>query len=108
MYIRGGYNVYPVEVENCLGQHPGVDRVAVVGTAGTRPSARSAWRSSSPPTAPSPTLDELRGWCRARMADYKAPDCLVLVDELPLTPMSKVDKRALAPLAEQAEEAWER
>ena len=39
---------------------------------------------------------------------YKAPDCLVLVDELPLTAMSKIDKRALAPAAAEAEKAWER
>jgi acyl-CoA synthetase (AMP-forming)/AMP-acid ligase II len=40
--------------------------------------------------------DELRSWCRSRLADYKAPDRVVVVDELPLTSMLKVDKRALA------------
>ena len=55
-----------------------------------------------------PTLDELRAWCKANLADYKAPDCLVLVDDLPLTAMSKIDKRALAPAAAEAEQAWER
>ena len=42
-----------------------------------------------------PSLDELRAWTRQAIADYKAPDVLELVDELPLTPMGKVDKRAL-------------
>ncbi len=47
------------------------------------------------------TIDELRAWCRAHVADYKAPDRLVIVDDLPTTPMLKIDKRALA---EQAAE----
>ena len=41
------------------------------------------------------TLEELRAWTRQAIADYKAPDVLELVPELPLTPMGKVDKRAL-------------
>ena len=39
-----------------------------------------------------PTLADLRAWVRERLADYKAPDRLVLVDELPLTAMMKIDK----------------
>ena len=46
--------------------------------------------------------------CIESMASYKAPDALVLIDELPLTAMSKVDKRALAPAAAAAEREWER
>jgi non-ribosomal peptide synthetase component E (peptide arylation enzyme) len=42
-----------------------------------------------------PSLDELRAWTRQSIADYKAPDVLELVPELPLTAMGKVDKRAL-------------
>ena len=49
-----------------------------------------------------PTLDELRAWCRDRLADYKAPDRLVIVDALPLTSMMKVDKAALAARAGRA------
>jgi acyl-CoA synthetase (AMP-forming)/AMP-acid ligase II len=59
------------------------------------------------PAAP-PTLDQLRAWCTDSMASYKAPDALVLIDELPLTAMSKIDKRALAPAAAAAEKEWER
>ena len=73
MYIRGGYNVYPTEVETVLSEHPAVARAAVIGT-------------------PDPVLGEigvaflvlndgsevdveaLRTWCRERLADYKAPD----------------------------------
>jgi len=42
-----------------------------------------------------PGLDELRGWCREHLADYKAPDRLQLVGSLPLTAMGKVDVREL-------------
>ena len=50
------------------------------------------------PTDPAgpPDLEALRSWCRERIADYKAPDRLVLVESLPVTSMLKVDKRALA------------
>jgi acyl-CoA synthetase (AMP-forming)/AMP-acid ligase II len=93
MYIRGGYNVYPAEVEAALGEHPAVDRVAVVGVPdevlGTIGVAAVV------PAGAAPSLDELRAWCRERLADYKAPDRLIVVDDLPLTAMSKVDKRAL-------------
>lgn len=108
MYIRGGYNVYPIEVENHLGLHPNVDRVAVVGTAApVLGEIGVAFVVPADPAAP-PTLDELREWATARLASYKAPDAVVLLDELPLTAMSKIDKRALAPAAALAEKEWER
>lgn len=108
MYIRGGYNVYPIEVENLLGQHPGVDRVAVVGTsAPVLGEIGVAFVVPSDPAAP-PTLEELREWSQSQLASYKAPDALVLLDELPLTAMSKIDKRALAPAAQRVEKEWER
>jgi acyl-CoA synthetase (AMP-forming)/AMP-acid ligase II len=47
----------------------------------------------------SPVLEELRAACRTALADYKAPDRLVLVDALPLTSVGKVDKRVLAEYA---------
>lgn len=108
MYIRGGYNVYPIEVENLLGQHPEVERVAVLGAeAPVLGEIGVAFVVPADPTDP-PTLDQLRSWCIAELAPYKAPDALVLLDELPLTAMSKIDKRALAPRAAVAEKEWER
>jgi acyl-CoA synthetase (AMP-forming)/AMP-acid ligase II len=95
MYIRGGYNVYPTEVEAVLGDHPSVDRVAVMGV--PDPVLGQIGVAFVVPVqgAAPPTLDELRALTRTRLADYKAPDRLVLLDDLPLTAMSKVDKRAL-------------
>ncbi|MDQ1395373.1 MAG: hypothetical protein QOG64_632, partial [Acidimicrobiaceae bacterium] len=100
MYIRGGYNVYPSEVEAVLADHPAVARVAIVGTPnsvlGQEGTAFVVAGAAGPPT-----LEDLRAWCRARLADYKAPDRLVVVDALPLTAMLKVDKRALASMVAQ-------
>lgn len=95
MYIRGGYNVYPLEVEHVLGEHPGVADASVIGVdAPVIGQIGVAFVRPADPGRP-PTREELVDWCTARLADYKAPDRVVVVDELPLTAMLKVDKRAL-------------
>jgi acyl-CoA synthetase (AMP-forming)/AMP-acid ligase II len=98
MYIRGGYNVYPAEVEAALAEHPSVARVAVVGVPDPVLGEVGVAFVVAVGDAAEPTLDGLRAWCRDRLADYKAPDRLELVDDLPLTSMLKVDKGALAAL----------
>jgi acyl-CoA synthetase (AMP-forming)/AMP-acid ligase II len=105
MYIRGGYNVYPLEVENVLAEHPGVDRVAVIGaSAPVLGEIGVAFVVPARAAAP-PTIDELRAWCRARLAYYKAPDRMVLLDALPQTAMMKVDKVALQEMQRAFEES---
>ena len=95
MYIRGGFNVHPLEVERVLADHPKVGRVAIVGTpAPTIGEIGVAFVEPADPADP-PTLDELRAFVRERLADYKAPDRLEIVAELPMTSMLKIDKRAL-------------
>ena len=99
MYIRGGYNVYPAEVEAVIGAFPGVRQVAVVGAADrVLGEVGVAFVCASGPV----DHGELVGWCRSRLADYKAPDVVVEVPELPLTAMAKIDKLALAGPAAQA------
>ncbi len=98
LYIRGGYNVYPAEVEAVLGGHPGVAQVAVVG--GPDPVLGEIGVAFVVPSGEVPADEEgllagLRELARASLADYKAPDRVVVVDHLPLTPMLKVDKRTL-------------
>lgn len=95
MYIRGGYNVYPVEVESVLSRHPKVAEVAVFGmedpVLGERGFAVVVPRHGTDP----PTLDELRRFCCEHLADYKAPDFVEILAELPLNSMYKVDKKRL-------------
>jgi acyl-CoA synthetase (AMP-forming)/AMP-acid ligase II len=94
MYIRGGYNVHPAQVENVLAEHPGVARAAVVGMPdAVLGQVGAAWVVCAP--GASPTAGELRAWVLARLADYKVPDRVTFVDDLPLTSMLKTDKRKL-------------
>jgi acyl-CoA synthetase (AMP-forming)/AMP-acid ligase II len=98
MYIRGGYNVYPAEVERLVSAHPTVAQVAVVGIP-DRVLGEIGVAFVVPAAGATPALDELRAHVRDTLADYKAPDRLVVLPELPLTAMGKVDKGALAAAA---------
>jgi acyl-CoA synthetase (AMP-forming)/AMP-acid ligase II len=95
MYIRGGYNVYPMEVEAVLAEHPGVAAVAVV----PRPDAVMGEVGVAVvvprPARAQPELDELRAFASGRLAPHKLPEELRVVDALPLTAMEKLDRRAL-------------
>jgi acyl-CoA synthetase (AMP-forming)/AMP-acid ligase II len=98
LYIRGGYNVYPFEVENVLSEHPAVGKVAVVGIpAEVIGEIGVAFVVPADPADP-PSLEALRAWTRDRLADYKAPDRVEILAELPLTPMLKTDRNALRAL----------
>jgi acyl-CoA synthetase (AMP-forming)/AMP-acid ligase II len=101
MYIRGGYNVYPAEVEAVLALHPAVASVSVVGAPAPRIGEIGvAFVVPAAGQAP-PGLEELRELARSELADYKAPDRLEIVDRLPANAMLKVDKNALRELAGQ-------
>ncbi len=102
MYIRGGYNVYPTEVAHLMTEHPAVDQAAVVGV--PAPVIGEIGVAFVVPVEPAdpPTLDELRAWVGDRLADYKMPDRLVVVDTLPLTTAMKLDTAELRRLAEAA------
>ena len=95
MIIRGGYSVYPREIEEVLHQHPDVREVAVIGIPhddlGEEVGAAAALR---PGADVSP--DELRDFARQRVAAYKYPRHVWLVDELPKGPTGKILKRAVA------------
>jgi acyl-CoA synthetase (AMP-forming)/AMP-acid ligase II len=95
MYVRGGYNVYPVEIEAVLSTHPEVGAVAVVGRADDVMGEIGVAVVVPRDDMPAPTLDELRTFAAPHVAAYKLPEALHIVDALPLTAMEKVDRRAL-------------
>ncbi len=101
-YIRGGYNVYPAEVEETLSSHPSVARAAVVGVPDDV--LGEVGVAVVVAAGEQPDLASLRAHCARELSDYKAPDALVVVDELPLTPMMKVDPARLAALAARGAE----
>jgi acyl-CoA synthetase (AMP-forming)/AMP-acid ligase II len=95
MYIRGGYNVHPAEVEAVLSNHPGVADVAVV--ARPDPVMGELGVAVVVPVDPDrpPTLAELRDVGGSQLAGFKLPDDLVVLDHLPLTSMQKIDRETL-------------
>jgi acyl-CoA synthetase (AMP-forming)/AMP-acid ligase II len=96
MYVRGGYNVYPVEVEGVLSTHPDIAAVAIVprpdNVMGEIGVAAVVARDANQP----PSLQSLREFAGPELAAYKLPEAIVVVDALPLTAGEKVDRRALA------------
>src|SRR5271168_4870639 len=98
MYIRGGYNVHPGEVERALAGHVGVKQAAVVGRSVPVIGEIGVACVVPADVAAPPTLAELRAHVAGELADYKAPDELLIVDELPLTAMLKPDRIALREL----------
>jgi len=95
MYIRGGYNVHPQEVEAVLVEHPDVAAVAVAprrdAVMGEIGVAVVVLREAVEP----PSLDDLRAFAGERVAGYKLPEALCVVDALPITSMDKLDRAAL-------------
>ncbi len=93
--IRGGQKVSAAEVEEHLLAHPAVDRVAVVGVPDSYQGELTC--AFVRPAGEPPTLRELRAALHGRgLADYKLPDLLEIVADLPLTGLGKVDKTLLA------------
>ena len=96
MYIRGGENVYPPEVEEVIQQHPKVLFNAVIGIHDpVMGEVGRAYIVAMPGVEPPPTEDEIKEWCTERLAKYKVPSEIVFRDALPLTPLGKVMKKVL-------------
>jgi len=94
MIVSGGENVYPVEVEEALAQHPDVADVAVIGVPDDR-WGETVMALVIPRDGAAPAADELVAFARERLAGYKLPRVVSFVDELPRTPSGKVLKREL-------------
>jgi fatty-acyl-CoA synthase len=95
MYVSGGENVYPAEVERALCEHPGVLMCAVVGVQDERWGEVGRAFVVRSPTAGATGEAELLEFLRARLAGYKVPASVRFVAELPMSPQGKVLKRAL-------------
>jgi len=94
MIITGGYNVYPREVEEALLTHPAVTGAAVVGAPDdTWVEAVIAFVTLRPRASASE--EELRQAVRSRLAGYKVPKTVHVIDAIPLSPVGKVLRRAL-------------
>ncbi|HET7721322.1 MAG TPA: AMP-binding protein, partial [Acidimicrobiales bacterium] len=94
MVISGGVNIYPAEVERVLAEHPGVGDVAVFGVPCREMGERlMALVQPSPEAVLSEA--ELAEFCRARLAAYKCPKVIEIVDDVGRSAMGKVNKREL-------------
>jgi fatty-acyl-CoA synthase len=98
MIIRGGENIYPREIEEFLHTHSGIADVQVVGVPDERYGEEiMAWIIARDGA----TVDEedLRAFCRGRIARYKIPRYVATCDEFPMTVTGKVQKHKLRDLA---------
>jgi acyl-CoA synthetase (AMP-forming)/AMP-acid ligase II len=93
MYIRGGENVYPCEVEEVIVRHPQVMLAAVIGIQHDVYGEVGRAYVMSPGGAVTP--EEIKDWVAQHLADYKVPEEVVIRDMLPLTPVGKVQKKIL-------------
>jgi acyl-CoA synthetase (AMP-forming)/AMP-acid ligase II len=92
MFIVGGFNAYPAEIENALLRHPAIRQAAVIGIPDHRlGEVGMAFVVTSEPV----TADDIIVWSRDQMANYKVPRVVEVVDELPLNATGKVVKDAL-------------
>ncbi|HEY5854340.1 MAG TPA: FadD3 family acyl-CoA ligase [Aldersonia sp.] len=97
MFIVGGFNAYPAEIEGFLLEHPAVEQVAVIGVPDDRLGqvGKAFVVPAGEITAGEITADELLAWSRKRMAGFKAPRSVVFLDALPLGATGKVVKDRL-------------
>lgn len=95
MIVRGGYNVYPREVEDALMQHPAVTNVAVIGVPDAFYGEEVCAVVVRASAAQGVSAEEIVTWSKGRLAKYKYPRRVEFVDKLPLGPSGKVLKREL-------------
>jgi acyl-CoA synthetase (AMP-forming)/AMP-acid ligase II len=94
MFIVGGFNAYPAEIEQALGAHPHIAQAAVIGIPDER-LGEVGMAFVVPTGGATIDPDAVIAWARERMANYKAPRRVEVIEALPLVPAGKVDKNAL-------------
>jgi long-chain acyl-CoA synthetase len=91
LIIRGGFNIHPTDLETAIRACPGVADVCVVGI-----SDRTLGERVVAAVVGTCTAEDVQRHCRAKVAGPKRPDVVVMMERLPLTPVGKVDRKALA------------
>ncbi len=98
MYLCGGFNCYPAEIERVMSMMPGISQVAVIGVDDTR--LGQVGRAFVVPVAHHDLTEaEIITWCREELANYKVPRSVRIVDSLPLNATGKVIKADLRAMA---------
>jgi len=95
MYVSGGENVYPVQVERILQLHEAVALAAVIGVPDPK-WGETGWAFVKPHANCSLSEPELADWCKQHMAKFQRPRKIVITDDLPVGPSGKIDKLLLA------------
>ena len=98
MFIVGGFNAYPAEIENALLRHPEVRQAAVIGIPDERlgeVGMAFVVTASGDPARAADIAEEIKAWSRDEMANYKVPRVVEVVDALPLNATGKVAKDEL-------------
>jgi acyl-CoA synthetase (AMP-forming)/AMP-acid ligase II len=101
MFIVGGFNCYPAEIEKTMLRHPALAQVAVIGVPDERlGEVAKAFLILKPGQVL--TEQDLIAWCREQMANYKVPRFVQFVDSLPLNATGKVQKFLLSQASQGA------
>ncbi|OZA58384.1 MAG: hypothetical protein B7X78_08980 [Sphingomonadales bacterium 39-62-4] len=95
MFISGGFNVYPAEIEAMLATHPAIAQAAVIGIADERMGELGKAFIVLRAGAQAPEEAALIAWSRENMANYKVPRAFVILPELPKNAAGKVLKTEL-------------
>ncbi len=98
MIIRGGENVFPVEIEDFLLEHPAISQAQVVGVPDTD-LGEEIFAFVLPARDSAVTSEEIRAFCRAHLARHKLPKYVHALDAFPMTPNGKIQKYALRDMA---------
>jgi acyl-CoA synthetase (AMP-forming)/AMP-acid ligase II len=94
MFIVGGFNAYPAEIERLISRHPAVSQAAVIGVPDDR-LGEVGRAYVIPRRGAHLSPDDLVAWCREHMANYKVPRTVVVTDDLPRNAAGKIAKADL-------------
>lgn len=100
MYISGGENVYPLQVEKILSQHPSIREIAIIGVPDEK-WGETGLAFLSIAEQDSLSLDKVKSFCKGKLSKYKIPKHLKLLNELPKSDTGKIDRKLLKQWAKE-------